>query len=87
MNQKMQAKERDFCWEPWPCGYFLAYINNPERKFIVITVRMFVGKEDTVTVGSRSIDLIPPVGTITTHSHGSWYLLGRGGTVLEKSLG
>ena len=40
--------------QPWPCGYFLAYINNPERTFLVITVRMFMGKEDTVTVGSRS---------------------------------
>ena len=40
--------------QPWPCGYFLAYINNPERTFVVITVRMFVGKEDTVTIGSRS---------------------------------
>ena len=51
---------REVCWEPWPqpwpqpCGYFLAYINNPERTFVVITVRMFVGKEDSVTVGSRS---------------------------------
>ena len=44
----------DKCWEPWLCGYFLAYINNPERTFVVITVRMFVGKEDTVTIGSRS---------------------------------
>ena len=34
-----------------------------------------------------SIDLIPSVGTVTTHSHGSWYLLGRGGRALEKSLG
>ena len=34
-----------------------------------------------------SIDLIPPMGTVTTHSHGSWYLLGRGGRALEKSLG
>jgi hypothetical protein len=46
------------CWEPWPqpwpCGNFLAYINNPERTFVLITVRMFVGKEDTVIVGSRS---------------------------------
>jgi hypothetical protein len=25
-----------------PCGNFLAYINNPERTFMVITVRMFV---------------------------------------------
>jgi hypothetical protein len=39
--------------QPWPCGYFLAYINNYERTFVVITVRMFMGKEDTVTVGSR----------------------------------
>jgi hypothetical protein len=51
---------REVCWEPWPqpwpqpCGYFLAYINNPERTFVVITVRMFVRREDTVTVGSRS---------------------------------
>jgi hypothetical protein len=37
----------DICREPWPCVYFLAYINNPERTFVVITVRMFVGKEDT----------------------------------------
>jgi hypothetical protein len=42
------------CWEPWSCGKFLAYTNNPERTFIVITVRIFVGREDTVTVGSRS---------------------------------
>jgi hypothetical protein len=40
--------------QPWPCGYFLAYINNPETTFVVITVRMFMRKEDTVTVGSRS---------------------------------
>ena len=39
--------------QPWSCGYFLVYINNPERTFVVITVRMFVGKEDTVTIGSR----------------------------------
>jgi hypothetical protein len=42
----------EWCWEPWPqpwpCGYFLAYINNPERTYVVITVRMFVGREDTV---------------------------------------
>ena len=50
------------CWEPWtrpwPCGYFLAYINNPERASIVIRIRirirMFVGKEDTLTIGSKS---------------------------------
>jgi hypothetical protein len=32
--------------QPWTCGNFLAYVNNPERTFVVITVRMFVGKEN-----------------------------------------
>ena len=45
--------------QPWPCGKFLAYINNPERPFVVITENMFVGKEDTVTMGSRSWRLPP----------------------------
>ena len=60
MESDSTIKDKDIlsCWEPWPqpwpCGYFLAYINNPERTFVVITVRMFVGKEDTVTIGSRS---------------------------------
>jgi hypothetical protein len=40
--------------KPWPCGYFLAYINNPERTFKVIKVRTFMEKEDTLTIGSRS---------------------------------
>ena len=45
--------------QPWPCGKFLAYINNPERPFVVITENMFVGKEGTVTIGSRSWRLPP----------------------------
>jgi hypothetical protein len=45
--------------QPWPCGYFLAHTNNPKRTFRVIRVRMFVGKEDTVTVGFR-IWRLPP---------------------------
>jgi hypothetical protein len=40
---------KDFCQKPWPqpcpCGKFLAYINNPERTFVLITENMFVGRE------------------------------------------
>ena len=34
--------------------------------------------------GWGDIDPIPPVGAVTTHTHGSWYLLGRGVRALEK---
>jgi hypothetical protein len=51
------------CWEPWPqpwpCGNFLAYINSPERTFMVITERIFVGREGTVTIGSKNGRLPP----------------------------
>jgi hypothetical protein len=30
------------------------------------------------------IDPIPPVGAVTTHTCGSWYLLGRGGKAIER---
>lgn len=40
--------------QPWPWGKFLAYVNSPEKAFMVITESMFVGKDDTVTMGSRS---------------------------------
>jgi hypothetical protein len=33
---------------------FLAYINSPERTFVVITERIFVGREGTVTIGSKN---------------------------------
>ena len=35
-------------------------------------------------LGLVDIDPIPPVGAVTTHNHGSWYLLGRGGRALER---
>jgi hypothetical protein len=57
---KMKQKDCQEPWpQPWPCGKFLAYINNSERTSVVIAVRMFVGREDTVTVGSRSWRLPP----------------------------
>lgn len=45
----MKQKDCQEPWpQPWPCGKFLAYINNSERKFMVITVKMFLKREDTV---------------------------------------
>ena len=45
-------------WEPWPqpwlCVNFLAYINSPERTFVVKTERIFVVEEGTMTVDSRN---------------------------------
>ena len=35
--------------------------------------------EWALTFAWGEIDPIPPVGAITTHTCGSWYLLGRGG--------
>jgi hypothetical protein len=40
--------------QPWPCGKFLAYINSPERTFMVIIETIFVSREDTVTIGSKN---------------------------------
>ena len=46
------------CQEPWPqtwpCEKIIAYINSPERTFMVITERIFVGREGTVTIGSKN---------------------------------
>jgi hypothetical protein len=36
-----------------------------------------------LTLAWVDIDPIPPVGAITTHTCGSWYLLGRGGRALD----
>ena len=40
--------------------------------------------EWALTLAWGEIDLIPPVGAVTTHNHGSWYLLGMGGRALER---
>ena len=40
--------------QPWPCGNFLAYINSPERTFVVKTERIFVVEEGTMTDDSRN---------------------------------
>jgi hypothetical protein len=61
--------------QPWPCGYFLAYINNLDRTFMIITVRMFVGKEDTVTIGSRGRRLPPELQRAPGLFPLSWSLL------------
>jgi hypothetical protein len=35
------------------------------------------------SIDEWAFDPIPPVGADTTHTCGSWYLLGRGGRVLD----
>jgi hypothetical protein len=37
-------------------------------------------------LGLVDIDPIPPVGAVTTHTCGSWYLLGRGGRAVDIFL-
>ena len=39
-----------------------------------------------LTLAWVDIDPIPPVGAVTTHTCGSWYLLGRGGRAGEYFL-
>ena len=36
-----------------------------------------------LTLAWVDIDTIPPVGAVTTHTCGSWYLLGRGGRAVD----
>ena len=36
-----------------------------------------------LTLAWVDIDPIPPVGAVTTHTCGSWYLLGRGGRAVD----
>jgi hypothetical protein len=36
-----------------------------------------------LTLAWVDIEPIPPVGAVTTHTCGSWYLLGRGGRALD----
>jgi hypothetical protein len=46
------------CQEPWPqtwpCEKIIAYINSPERTFVVKTERIFVVEEGTMTDDSRN---------------------------------
>ena len=39
-----------------------------------------------LTLAWVDIDPIPPVGAVTTHTCGSWYLLGRGGRAIDIFL-
>jgi hypothetical protein len=43
--------------------------------------------EWALTMAWGNIDPIPPMGAVTTHNCGSWYLLGRGGRALQRYFG